>query len=341
MAPYYGSPFDNFGASPPPGKVNGQEEVIFSLTERLRESESEIRHLRQEKSELENQLILRGNPIQLDVAYEELLAHLKQRELDFRSEAKTQEERQQELERENRRLKDKVHASRKRLDEQEKNISIIERETDGDLEMMQQRLHVVMGESQEKDRQIALLEDVAENLTEEVGRAKEKEEEDVQLSARLGERIESYRRGQEELSAANEELQRRVQTQHVLLTEKEDEIIEMEKFRDQRENELIDDLERMRRRYSEIVQAQRYALEEREEEIHLLYRQCDKYEDIIDEAEYITHEQRADLRTKKKEIEELSMAIERAQNSGLFGKLDKMCSTNSLESLRNKAGLID
>ena len=71
-------------------------------------------------------------------------------------------------------------------------------------------------------------------------------------------------------------------------------------------------------------------MKDREEEIHLLYRQCEQYEDIIDEAEYATYEQRADLRAKKREIEELSMAIEKVQNAGLFGQLDQMCSSKTV-----------
>ena len=106
----------------------------------------------------------------------------------------------------------------------------------------------------------------------------------------------------------------------------------MERFRDQREEELTEDLEAMRVRMHEIVDYGRIAIAEREEEIHLLYRQCETYEDIIDEADYITYEQRADLRAKKREIEELSRAIEiRNQHSqsnnesGWLMQLDQMC----------------
>lgn len=56
-APYH-IPFDGYTS---PGSRRSQEEVIYSLTDRIREYEATIR-------ELENQLKLRGNPIKLDVA---------------------------------------------------------------------------------------------------------------------------------------------------------------------------------------------------------------------------------------------------------------------------------
>ena len=50
------------------------------------------------------------------------------------------------------------------------------------------------------------------------------------MLARLGERVESYRHDKHELQAANEELQNRVETQRHLMKEKENEILEMERF---------------------------------------------------------------------------------------------------------------
>lgn len=330
MAPYHTSSFESYANPSSAGKITNQEDVIFSLTERLRESESEIRHLSHDKSELENQLILRGNPIKLDVAYEELLAHLKERDQEFRSESKKQEERQRDLERENRKLKDKVHASRKMLDEQEHNLSLVERETDDELNRMRQRLDAVMAEDKEKDRRIIMLEDMVEGLTIDAEEKQKEEIEDKELLARLGERVENYRHKQGELERMNEELQIRVETQRHLLKEKEDELMHMERFRVQREDELNDDLDRMRLRMNEMVDSQRAvvrALDDREEEIQLLYQQMDRYEDIIDEAEYVTHEQRSVLHDNKREIKELSMAIDRVQNGGLLGQLDNMCSS--------------
>jgi len=159
--------FDSY-TTPPIGNNCNKEDVIFSLTERLRARDSEIRQLKHENSELENQLNLRGNPIQLDVAYEELLSHLKSREADFRLETKKQEERQRDVERENRKLKDKIHASRKKMDELDRNSSMIRKETHQDVDELRQRLHISMGENQEKTRQIEDLEDMVDGLTAEV-----------------------------------------------------------------------------------------------------------------------------------------------------------------------------
>mmetsp|Transcript_5376 Transcript_5376/g.11817 ORF Transcript_5376/g.11817 Transcript_5376/m.11817 type:complete len:352 (+) Transcript_5376:148-1203(+) len=332
MAPYVPSSFDSSRdncSDPPSVKCMNQEEVIFSLTERLRERDNEIRHLRQQKNELQNQLILRGNPIKLDAAYEDLLAHLKRREEEFRSDSKKQSDLQRELEVENRRLKDKVNSSRKLLDEQEQSLSIMEKEANDDLDLMRGRLKAVMAENEEKNQQVMMLENMVEGLSIESDEFKKLKNEDNSLLTRLGERIETYRRDQREVEVANKELRTKMDTMLVALKEREVEILEMERYSNVREAELIDEIERMRRCHNDFVDSQRVALTDREEEIHLLYRQCEKYEDIIDGAEYVTHGQRADLEEKKREIEQLSMAIEKAQNAGLFGQLDKMCSTTS------------
>jgi len=70
-------------------------------------------------------------------------------------------------------LKDKAHASRKLLDEQEKNLSLIEEETDHDLDMMRQRLHVVMGENGEESVDY-VLEDMVDGPTIEAGQFKKR-----------------------------------------------------------------------------------------------------------------------------------------------------------------------
>eukprot|EP00580_Thalassiosira_gravida_P015377 CAMPEP_0201667618 /NCGR_PEP_ID=MMETSP0494-20130426/15863_1 /ASSEMBLY_ACC=CAM_ASM_000839 /TAXON_ID=420259 /ORGANISM="Thalassiosira gravida, Strain GMp14c1" /LENGTH=352 /DNA_ID=CAMNT_0048147667 /DNA_START=43 /DNA_END=1101 /DNA_ORIENTATION=+ len=331
MTPYVPSSFNSSrdNCNDPPVKCINQEEVIFSLTERLRERDNEIRHLRQQKNELENQLTLRGNPIKLDAAYEDLLAHLKRREEEYRSDSKKESDIHRELEVENSRLKDEVNSSRKLLDEQEQSLSIIEKETNDDLDLMRGRLNDVMGDNEEKNRQVMMLKNMVEGLSIESDQFSKRRNEDNSLLSRLGERIETYRRDQHEGEVANEELQTKMDTMLVVLKEKEVEILEMERYRNVREAELSDEIERMRRCHNDFVDSQRVALTDREEEIHLLYRQCEKYEDIIDGAEYVTHGQRADLEEKKREVEELSMAIEKVQNTGLFGQLDNMCSTTS------------
>lgn len=336
MAPYHGSSFDSsYGSAPmgdPVGKTgrrhnSNQEDVIFSLTERLREREDEIRRLRQDNADLENQLTLRGNPIKLDAAYEELLAHLKQREEDFRAEAKKREARQRDLERENKKLREKVHASRKLLDEQERNIALVEKETDDELIEMRKRMDDAVRDAEEKARKVERLEDMVDRLTLEAEQSQKEADEDKDLLSRLGERVEEYKRDMVELERSNDELERRVETQRLLLKEKEEEILHMETFRDRREDELNDDMDRMRQHLHDIINSQRVEIDEKDREIDLLCREMDRYEGILGEAEYVTHEQRGALRKSKKEIEELSMAIERSQDSGLFGQLDKMCSS--------------
>ena len=287
--------------------------------------------------ELSSQLKLR---VDVGLAYEDLLKHLKEREENFRLETKKQEDKIRDLERDNRTLLDKEQASRQLL---EKEVSAIEKDMNGELETLRQRLSIVTAGNQEKDRKIARLEELADGLSME---SKEKEAEDKALLARLGDRVERYRhdnhvledanknqcqllKGREEeisvLAAENDKLQQRVDTQRHLLREKEDEISQLEAICEQRD----DDLGKMRRLYNEVIQAQRGALEEREQEIDLLFAQCKRYEDIIDEAEYITYDQKSNLKAKKREIEQLSLAIERIENTGgLLSKLDNMCSAN-------------
>lgn len=332
MAPYHAPSHDGSYSTPLPlrNNCNNQDDVIFSLTERLRERDSQVRQLSIENEELEHQLLQLqslNNPTnnELNHAYEELLSHLKEREEAFQSESKKQNDRLRELEKENGKLKDKLQTSRKLLDEQEKQMTIMEDERDEDMESIQRRLHVTMGENREKDRQIAMLEEMVDSLELEADEAKEKQVEDKDLLARVGERLEGYRQNQQDLMKENEALHKRVETQHELLKEKDEELVQMERFRDQREDELTEDLEQMRGRLNEFVKYGRMALEEREEEIHLLYQQCEAYEEIIDEADYVTYEQRADLKEKKREIEQLSLAIEKVQNQGFLSQLDNLC----------------
>ena len=322
-----------------------QEEVIFSLTERLRQREDEIRlcedevhHLRQENAELENQLILRGNPIQLDKAYEEILAHLKQREEEFRVQSSKHDEQYRELERENRKLKDKVHASRKLLDEQEQSILNVEREAEEEIKMMKYQMESIMAENaslrdlenvnrklkdkvhstrklleekeesiatigweageelksmkhqldtvmrdvDEKDRQIVRLQDMVSSLNIEVDQYKQNENEDKALISRLGDRIEDYRRNQDELERANDELQNRIEKQRRLIQDKDDEVLHLERISNAREDDLSDDIDRLRIRSNKIIESQRMVLNDKEDEIQLLCRQIERYDDIVE-----------------------------------------------------------
>lgn len=327
------------------------EEVILSLTERLRERESEVRLLREENSELQNQLRLRGKPINLDAAYEDLLAHLKQREANFYSESMKREERQQNLEKEICKLKDKAHASRKLLDEQEMHISLIEKDGDDQLERilsikkkadseltkMQNQLDAAMSDNKEKHLRIIKLKDEVHSLLIETDHGKQREIEDRETLAQLLERVNNHTRDQYDLERINEDLQSRLEMQRRLLREKEDEILNVERSRDERENLLKDDLERMSNRLNEIIETKRKTSQDQQEIIHLLYQQIDRYQAIIDEADYVSHEQRSALLASKKKIELLSTAIERVQSSGFLSRLDKLflCGSKSNDSTFN------
>jgi hypothetical protein len=320
-------------------RTEQRDEVVFSLTDRLRERDNEVRLLRRENRELQDQLRRAhaqggtgggGRPINLDVAsaYEDLLAHLKQREGDFRSESMKHKERQRDLEREIRKLKDKAREMRKLLDEQEEHISSMEkererhvlsikREADGDLRDMRTQLDAAMNENKEMHLQIS-------ELHAETVHGKQREMEDKDKLSRLIERIDSHIRDQDDLERINEDLLSRLEMQRRLLCEKEDEITYVERTHNERENILNDDLDRMRNRLNEIAETQEKTLHDHEDMIRLLYKQLDRYQVIIDEADYVTHEQRSALLAKNKEIKSLSTAIERVESAGLLSQLDNL-----------------
>ncbi len=315
------------------------EEVALSLTERLRERECEVRLLRQENWELQNQLRLRGNPINLDVAYEDLLAHLKKREENFHSESMKHAERQRNLEKEIRKLKDKAHASRKLLDDQEMHISLMEKEgedqqnhissikneADTELSKMQKQLDAVVNDNNEKHLRIV-------ELLIEADRGKQREIEDQEMLARLADRIDNHTHDRNNLERINDDLQSRLEMQRHLLREKEDAILHVERSRNERENILSDDFNRMSNRLNEIIETQQNNLRDQEEIIHLLYQKIDRYQAIIDDADNVTHEQR-------NAIESLSAEIERVQNSGYLSQLDKMlwCGSKSIDNSTRKS----
>jgi chromosome segregation ATPase len=312
-----------------------KEESMKSLTDLLRQRDAEIQALRQEKAELQNQLMLRGNPINLDQAYADLLAHLKKREAEFHTSMAEQVDRQRSLEREIRKLKDTVHASRKVIEDQETNIALMDGDASEKLNTMQHQLEAAMKENQEKSQNIMELENMVECLTIEAERNDEERIADKALIDRFTGLVEKFERGQDELECMNEEMQNRLDTLRRMIEDKEAELRDVERSCDERKGELLDDSDRMRRQLNEIIANQRYVLESKEEEIHLLKMQVCKYEDIIDEAEYVTQEQRFALMENKREIEKLSSAIERVQNTGLLSQLDKMwCGSSNVDFAR-------
>ena len=306
-----------------------------SLTDLLRQRDAEIHALRQEKAELQNQLMLRGNPINLDQAYADLLAHLKKREAEFNSSMSEQVDRQRSLERDIRKLKDKVHASRKLIEDQETNITLIDTEASERLTTMQHQLEAAIKANQDKSQNIIELENMIECLTIEAERNDEERNTDKALIDRLTGLVEKFERGQNELECVNEEMQNRLDTLRRMIEDKEAELRDVERSCDERKGELLDGSDRMRRQLNEIIANQRHVIESKEEEIHLLKMQVCKYEDIIDEAEYVTHEQRCALMENKREIEKLSSAIERVENTGLLSQLDKIwCGSSNVDYTR-------
>ena len=272
------------------GALGEQDDVIFSLNDRLRERKAETHRLRHD---LEHQ-----GP------YEDLLSRPRQRENEFVAEMEAREGRRCAAEDESRRL-------RALLDERE-GVEVRE------LERLERELRVVMGESAEKDELIRRLEDTAHRLEGETARRHTREDEDEALLARLGARVEGGRQEQQELQEVNADLQDQVETQHQLLQAREKEKAELRRYHDQREEELSHDIERMRRRHNEYVDAQAAIMDEKEEEIRTLYKKLARLEMIVDEAENLTYEQRADLSAKRREIQGLSMAVERSQKADLF-----------------------
>jgi hypothetical protein len=318
------------------------------LPDRTRERDGEVGFLRRENRELQDQLRRAHatggggrdrSSTDLDVAsaYEDLLAHLKQREGDFRSESAMHKERQRDLETEIRKLKDKAREMRKLLDEQEEHISSMERErererhvslirkeADADLKGMRKQLDAAMKDKKEMHLQITELH--AENV-----HGKQREIKDRENLAQLIERIDNHIRDQDDLERINEDLLRRLEMQRHLLCEKDDEIAYVERSHNEREVALNDDLDRMRNRLDEIAETQEKTLHDHEDMIRLLYEQIDRYKVIIDEADYVTHEQRSALLAKNNEIKSLSKVIERVKSAGLLSQLDNlfMCGPSS------------
>ena len=316
------------------------EEVIFSLTERLRLSEDEVRLLQQENFELKNQIRLGGSPVsvKLDAAYDELSAHLMQREASFHMESMKLMEQQRNLENEVQKLKDKAHLSRKLLDDQEKHISFMEKEelsrqkaVKSEGKMMQEQLDFALHDNEEKQMEIDELKNEIQNLLDDIDHGKQREDEDREIIANLIERLGDHAINQDELEQMNEELQSRLETQRHLLREMDDELLHVERTSEEREKVFIDDIDRLNHRLNEIIRTDQEIMQENEEEMRLLYRQIDKYETILAEADYVTHEQRNALAASNEEIKSLSTAIYKVHNSGFLSQLDKMmaCGTHS------------
>lgn len=315
MAPYTGLSSSGSFASSAAGYRDNKDDVLFQLTERLREREDELRQVCRERDRLEDQLHLRGNlPLHLDVAYEELLSHCKEREEEFKKVTEQHQRETNELENKCHDLQEKLDKQNRMLDKYEEEVTSERDEMEKEIRACHHRLKLAVEEIEEKEKHMASLENMVERLKVENDRLLDREEEDNALIARVGKRAENAK----ELEMRNYQLEEQLERQERILCKKDEELNDYMRFHQ-------DEMKDLELRLHDVIDLQRKELKEREREINLLARDIEKYEDILDEADYVTHEQRLCLKNREKRIDELSLAIERSQNSGLLSQLDKMC----------------
>lgn len=283
-----------------------QDDILFQLTERLREREEELQQVCRERDMLADQLHLRGNllPLQLDLAYEDLLAHCKEREEEFKEVNEQHERRSRELEHKCHDLQRQLKKKHKLLDKYEEDIMAERDEMENNIRNSHHRL---LEEIQEKERHISSLEDMVDRLKFENNRLLDREEEHETLISRLRKQKKDVTR----LEVLNSQLEE-------MLCQKEKELKNYILFH---QDEMMD----MNVRVHEVIDLKSEELQEREKELAMLTEDIKKYEDILDEADYITHEQRLELKAREKRIHELSLAIERIHNTGFLAQVDNMC----------------
>ena len=307
--------FSGSFASSTRGYRDSKDDVVLQLTERLREREDELRQVCNERDRMEDQLNLRGNlPVHLDVAYEELLAHCKEREEEYK---KTTEQHKREtvaLEDKCRDLERKLEDQNKILDKYEDEVKYERNEMEEEIRSTHHRLELAVVEIEEKEKRMISLENMVDRLRAENDRLLETEEEDKGIIARLGKRMDNV----QELEMLNFQLEERLERREELLRQKSDELNNYKQFQQ-------DEMKNMELHMRKVIDRHHNDLQEREREIVMLKRDIEKYEVILDEADYVTREQRIGLRAREERIDELSMAIERSQNSGLLSRFDKMC----------------
>ena len=308
MAPYTGLSSSGSFASSAKGYRDNKDDILLQLTDRLRQREDELRQVCRERDRLEDQLSLRGNlPLHLDVAYEELLAHCKEREEEFKKATEQQE-------RESRALESKVHDMEEKVDKYEQEVTEERDMMENEIRKCHHRLELAVEEIEEKEKHMMSLENMVDRLKDENDRLLYSGEEDKGSIVRLGKQAENVK----DLEMINFKLEERLERMEELLCQKDEEL-----------NNYIqlhqDEMKKTELRLHEVVDLQREDLQERDREIIMLTRDIEKYEDILDEADYVTHEQRRGLKAREERIKELSWAIERSNNSGLLSNFDKMC----------------
>ncbi|KAL7499515.1 hypothetical protein ACHAWT_008122 [Skeletonema menzelii] len=315
MAPYTGLSLSGSFASSTKGYRDSKDDVVFQLTERLREREDELQQVCHERDRLEDQLKLRGNlPVHLDVAYEELLTHCKEREEEHKKE--TEQHLREKFALENRclNLEEKLEEQTRMIDAYEQEVIAEKDEMEKEIRKCHHRLELAVEEIQEKEQRMMSLEKMVDRLKDENDRLLDSEEENKAVIARIGKRVEDIK----ELEMLNFRLEERLGSREELLVQKDEDLnnyIELHQ----------DELKNMDLRLHKVIDLQRKDLQQRDREIIMLKRYIEKYEDILDEAEHVSHEQRRSLRAREDRIGELSMAIERRENADFLSQFDKMC----------------
>ncbi len=315
MSPYNGLSSVGSFASSARGYRDSKDDVVFQLTERLREREDELQQVCRERDRLEDQLQLRGNlPVHLDVAYEELLAHCKEREEEHTAAAEQHQREKFELEKKCQDLEDKLEEQNRAIDRYEQEIAEERAEMEHEIRKCHQQLEIAADEVDEKEQDVVSLEKMVNRLKAENERLSDREEEDKAIIARISTRVENMK----ELEMVNFRLEERLEAREEQLVQKEEDL-----------NNYIqlhqDEMKNMELRLHKVIDLQSKDLQQRDREIIMLKRGIEKYEDILDEADYVTREQRLGLQAREERIGELSMAIERSQNSGLLSRFDKLC----------------
>lgn len=316
MSPYNGlSSSGSFASSARGGYRDSKDDVVFQLTERLREREDELQQVCRERDRLEDQLQLRGNlPVHLDVAYEELLTHCKEREEEHKQAAEQHQREKLELEKKCQDLEDKLEEQNRAIDRYEQEMIDERDEMENEIRKCRHQLEIAADEVDEKEQDIVSLEKMVSRLKAENDRLLDREEEDKAIIARISTRVENMK----ELEMLNFRLEERLEAREEQLLQKEEDL-----------NNYIqlhqDEMKNMELRLHKVIDLQSKDLQQRDREIIMLKRGIEKYEDILDEADYITREQRLGLQAREERIGELSMAIERNQNSGLLSRFDKLC----------------
>ena len=291
------------------GDRRSEVEIIFDLKERLERREEEFRAMAQLNEEL-----LKSNN-ELEIGNSELKETVES-------------------------LQDTVAEQQCLLVEQEEKFASIDRynseredEINEQLDMMRRKLKIatqtknnVLDGMDEKDQQIISLETMVDHLTNEVGHYKEEQKEARTLLIRMQGRVEEFRfssqkrdrfldeqeealrflsRDNEKLVQRQLELQTTVDAQNLLLEQRDEEIVCLDKYCHQREQEIKDDMDRMRMRLKKAVKSRHFALAEDDEQIQQLAMEVDHYESVaIEQMRLIRIKEQKINNFEVREIEE-------------------------------------